>query len=176
MSLPRIFVLASILLGISLGPVSATSPFDTSVVQIAVNHTDSAITEKTIKRIYSSGTPREQLDFFKRLLRGTGVEADPKRAMGFLRRAAERGFAPAQHQMALYHIKGTKFVAKNVADAVKWYRKAAQQDYAVSQRILGRLLEQGRLVKKDYTEAGKWYLKAAAQGDRRAASLPWRVV
>jgi hypothetical protein len=50
-------------------------------------------------------------------------------------------------------------------DAVKWYRKAAEQGYLLAQSNLGVMYEKGRGVNKDNAEAVKWFQKAAKQGD-----------
>ena len=48
-------------------------------------------------------------------------------------------------------------VAQNYAEAVKWYRKAAEQGYAEAQFNLGVMYETGEGVAQDYAEALKWY-------------------
>ena len=53
-------------------------------------------------------------------------------------------------------------------EAVKWFRKAAEQGYADAQCDLGFMYEKGRGVPKDESEAVKWYRKAAEQGHERA--------
>ena len=53
---------------------------------------------------------------------------------------------------------------KNYTEAVKWYRKAAEQGHAGAQNNLGVCYENGYGVTKDYYEAVKWYRKAAEQG------------
>ena len=55
-------------------------------------------------------------------------------------------------------------VEKDEAEAVKWYRKAAEQESAVAQFYLGVMYANGRGVAKDEEEAVKWYRKAAANG------------
>jgi tetratricopeptide (TPR) repeat protein len=53
---------------------------------------------------------------------------------------------------------------EDYAEAVKWYRKAAEQGVADAQCYLGCMYDIGRGVKQDYAEAVKWYRKAAEQG------------
>ena len=53
---------------------------------------------------------------------------------------------------------------KDYAEAVKWYRKAAEQGNAEAQYMLGDCYRWGTGVTKDYAEAVKWYRKAADQG------------
>ena len=57
---------------------------------------------------------------------------------------------------------------KNYTEAVKWYRKAAEQGHAGAQNNLGVCYENGYGVTKDYYEAVKWYRKAAEQGHAQA--------
>ena len=56
-------------------------------------------------------------------------------------------------------------VTQDYSEAVKWYRKAAEQGYAQGQSNLGFMYEKGRGVTQDYSEAVKWYRKAAEQGE-----------
>jgi len=57
-----------------------------------------------------------------------------------------------------------KGVERDDAEAVKWFRKAAEQDYASAQNQLGMMYEQGRGVPRDYVKATEWYRKAAERG------------
>ncbi len=49
-------------------------------------------------------------------------------------------------------------------EAVKWYRKAAEQGNASAQNNLGGMYYRGQGVSQNYPEAVKWYRKAAEQG------------
>jgi TPR repeat protein len=59
-------------------------------------------------------------------------------------------------------------VEQDHAEAVKWYRKAAEQGHADAQNNLGFCYEKGWGVEQDYAEAVKWYRKAADHGNTRA--------
>ena len=61
-----------------------------------------------------------------------------------------------------------KGVLKDDKEAVKWYRKAADQGQARAQTSLGVMYSFGEGVPQDYKEAVKWYRKAANQGFARA--------
>lgn len=54
--------------------------------------------------------------------------------------------------------------AKNYAEAVKWYRQAAEQGHAAAQNNLGNCYYNGRGVTKNPDEAVAWWGKAAEQG------------
>lgn len=55
-------------------------------------------------------------------------------------------------------------VPQSDAEAVKWYRKAAEQGYMYGQYNLGGMYEAGLGVPRDDGEAVKWFRKAAEQG------------
>ena len=59
-------------------------------------------------------------------------------------------------------------VPQDDAEAVKWYRKAAEQGHADAQNNLGVMYASGRGVPEDAVEAVKWYRKAAGQGNADA--------
>jgi TPR repeat protein len=89
-------------------------------------------------------------------------EADRK-LLAEIRARAEIGDAQSQFELGSAFFSGTLGVAKDYAEAVKWYRKAADQNYAEAQFGLGFCYHEGEGVTKDYAEAVKWYRKAAEQ-------------
>ena len=77
------------------------------------------------------------------------------------------GDLEAQFELAQRYAVGNE-VRQNNAEAVKWYRKAAEQDYADAQFELARCYDTGCGVRKNDVEAAKWYRKAAEQGHGEA--------
>ena len=62
--------------------------------------------------------------------------------------------------------------SKNYSDALKYFRLAANENYAPAQDKLGWMYQNGWGVNRSYSEAYKQYQKAAGQGNREAqASL-----
>lgn len=57
---------------------------------------------------------------------------------------------------------------KDEAEAVRWYRKAADQGDVGAQLNLGVMYDNGQGVPKDEAEAYKWFLLAGAQGNESA--------
>jgi len=55
-------------------------------------------------------------------------------------------------------------VKQDHAEAVRWYRKIAEQGHAGGQCNLGFMYENGQSVKQVIAEAVRWYQKAAEQG------------
>ena len=59
-------------------------------------------------------------------------------------------------------------VAQSYEEAVKWYRKSADQGDADAQFNLGVCYDNGQGVAQSYKEAFKWYCKSADQGNSQA--------
>ena len=55
-------------------------------------------------------------------------------------------------------------VPENASEAVRGYRKAAEQGYADAQYLLGVMHRDGHGVIKDVVEAHAWFNVASAQG------------
>src|SRR5580692_4541515 len=91
-------------------------------------------------------------------------EADSKR-LAEIRVRAEKGDAQSQYELGAAFFFGNFGVAKDEVEAVKWYRKAADQSNDVAQFRLGECYHQGKGVARDFVEAVKWYRKAADQSN-----------
>ncbi len=95
------------------------------------------------------------------LLSGAAVSAAN---IAQLRQQAEAGDAQAQFQLAESYYRG-EGTARNYAQALKWYRTAAENGHAKAQYQMGYLHQHGpAMVDKDDSKAFEWYLKAAKQG------------
>jgi TPR repeat protein len=62
-------------------------------------------------------------------------------------------------------------VVADKAEAAKWFRKAADQNYPAAQYNMGVFYYNGDGVKKDFIEAYKWLLIARATGVAEADAL-----
>lgn len=88
---------------------------------------------------------------------------------------ANNGDVEAMHHLGVAYeygedeeVLGVLGIEKDLEEAVKWYRKAAEQGYAPAQDDLGDCYYFGDGVDVDYVEAAKWYRRAAEQGDQFA--------
>ena len=52
----------------------------------------------------------------------------------------------------------------NQEEGVRWFRKAAAQNYPAAQHRLGNCYYHGQGVRKDLVQSIQWYRRAAAQG------------
>lgn len=98
----------------------------------------------------------------------TVVLLTPEGGVGVL---ARLGRAPAQYRVARMYQDGTGGVPEDDAEAVKWYRQAADQGHADAQFTLGDMYLKGAEgVPQDFVEAYAWFNVAAASGDSDVAT------
>ena len=64
---------------------------------------------------------------------------------------------------------------QDYAQALDWYRKAAEQGNSDGQFNLASLLEHGQGTAVDVTQAVSWYRRAAEQGNSAAADAVKRL-
>ncbi|NBN78804.1 hypothetical protein GWI72_11045 [Microvirga tunisiensis] len=100
---------------------------------------------------------------------GATLDNLPPEAVGpmALRSAAAAGDPTAEFQIGVNYTEG-KGVEPDLAEAAKWYEKAAQKGLAPAQYRLASLYEKGRGVPKDLARAREWYVKAAEAGNAKA--------
>jgi hypothetical protein len=96
---------------------------------------------------------------------------DKRQEFSSLLARAEKGDAQSQRTMALVYEVGLYGVAKNDAEAVKWYRLAVDQGDAEAQVCLGVMYDYGEGVPKNDTKAVNWYRLAADQGNAEALEV-----
>jgi HJR/Mrr/RecB family endonuclease len=81
---------------------------------------------------------------------------------------------PASNIVECYKLGETAYNKEDYKNAAFWYRKTAEQGYAIGQNNLGLMYERGWGVPQDDKEAAIWYHKAAEQGNASAQkNLGW---
>jgi TPR repeat protein len=80
------------------------------------------------------------------------------------RALAENGDAEAQHFLGIGYAEGLGLLSKDEIEAVKWFRKAAEQNYPSAQCSLGTMYFEGKGVPKDLVQAHAWNNVAGANG------------
>lgn len=78
-----------------------------------------------------------------------------------LKERAESGDSDAQCELADMYLDGFG-MDQDYAEAMKWYRKAAEQNNPTGMYNLGAMYYNGEGVEEDWEEAFKWYEKAAS--------------
>lgn len=92
-----------------------------------------------------------------------GAEVPNQTPPALLRNKAETGNVEAAAELGDFYADGGGG-ATNSAEAVKWWRKAADQGDARSQLNLALWMEEGSKIPRDLVGAAKWYRKLAESG------------
>ena len=79
---------------------------------------------------------------------GIGVSQNDALGVDYFRRSADLGYGPAQIALAYYYETGT-FLAKDPAQALELYRKAARQGDPLAGWLAGRLYLLGPVALRD---------------------------
>ena len=91
------------------------------------------------------------------LLSAVAVAEDKPATFKEVEAAADAGDVKAQIRLGEWCL----YTLRDYTEAVKWFRKAAEQEYADAQWKLGAMHFHGVGVSKNDIEAMKWYRKAA---------------
>ena len=98
---------------------------------------------------------------------GLGIERDPAAALEWFRHAAGRGHKAAALNLSLVALGNRNEEAGEETGseaALKWYRVATGLDVATACYRIGKMFEQGKMVKPDPAQAVEWYRRALKQG------------
>ncbi|MGH7232319.1 MAG: tetratricopeptide repeat protein [Nitrospiraceae bacterium] len=98
------------------------------------------------------------------LVSGLGCASGESR----IRSQAEHGDAAAQHKLGSMYWFGAEGIQQNPAEAVRWYRLAADGGNTEAQVDLGILYTEGRGVPQNSSEALRLFRAAAEKGNARA--------
>jgi uncharacterized protein len=120
---------------------------------------------KWIGKAASQGHPEAQQLLGEMYLNGNGVTKNFDLGIKLMLLAAENGNAKAQFVMGLLMTKGK---GKNIAEAIRWYEKAAEQAFPDAMFNLGVIFRRGEGVSKDLIRSFKWFLLAKSLGFKGA--------
>lgn len=116
------------------------------------------------RRSADSGNPSAQYNLGLLQLRRGDLFPNTAEALQHLRDAAEQDHLGAQKELALRLGQ----IGPDLTQSAQWYRAAADQGDAESQRILGAMYANGVGLTADDRQAAYWYERAALQGDYQA--------
>lgn len=83
-----------------------------------------------------SGNPEAQYTLAHLLLKGSGMDADVRRALVWFARAAENGQRDACFELAIIYLEGN-YVPKDSGKALTWLTRAAVAGHVEAQYMLG---------------------------------------
>lgn len=165
----REIFLGLVLVLASLGAWGQKPPADCSLVVVSrlLNRDTGVCDTKIVEQMAKSGRTFEQKQMGLVSTLVIGPDYSVKDAFAWFQRAAQRGYAPAQVNLALMYSNGWG-TAVNFGAAQHWLREAASQHSARAYLNLGILYRQGKGVRQDDKEAFRWFQKGAEAGDSSA--------
>lgn len=162
MWVPAILIAFAILCGAPLCDAPARAAESVPFEQAVKSWKAEDYTPDRLLPYAQGGNPRAQtiLGFVHQ--RGHRGPYDIERAAYWFAKAADQGYAPAQHALAKLYLEQPRLKAGKDA-ALGLLRKAAEQGFAVAQVDLGLLYDHGRYVDRDRKAAAGWFRRAAEQ-------------
>lgn len=129
---------------------------------------------EALKRLKTQDDPVAMTLLAELYTHGFGVPHDPKKAIEWYRKAADKGSADAQFSLGLMALTGDGMPASE-EEAAKMFRKAADKGNAAAAYNLGLLYMQGRKIQQDMKQAAHWF-EIAAERDQEDAQYALAVL
>jgi TPR repeat protein len=147
------------------GPLGVTPPAISSIAssQITQPLANSIVPQNSSSSNVYEGGAEAQYTLGVSYAIGRGVAQDYATAVGYFRKAADKGYAQAQNYLGTMYENG-RGVAQDESIAADWYRRAADQGFAYAQNNLGEMYAIGKGVAQNESAAVNLFHKAAAQG------------
>lgn len=132
---------------------------------------DTAQAVKWFERAAAKGSPAAAFRLGMAYEKGLGTQKDRARARTNYVLAAERGHLKAMHNLAVMIVEDSSIPGRqpDYANAIPWFRKAAERGLRDSQYNLGVLYARGLGGPVNLAESFRWFALAANQGDKDAA-------
>jgi hypothetical protein len=111
----------------------------------------------------SPASPDTETVFWQSIMNST----DPKDYQDYLQQFPNGHFAAIARRRSAeeaVHRGMAAYDRQNYAEALGWWRQAADQGDALAETAIGAMYAEGYGVHQDYAEAVRWYRKAADQG------------
>ena len=141
----------------------ATSAHAAGIPEAAV-FLDSLRRYKAVRAAAVAGDAASQHALSQFYLNGEIVHQDSKKALYWLRRAADGGDASAKADLGRAFLEGLYDLVIDFSQALRWFRAAAAQGHAEGKIGVGWIYRYGLGVEEDFEEAVRWWTEVAHQG------------
>src|SRR5262249_27490313 len=111
---------------------------------------------KVVRELAEQGHTFEQNQLGIASVLAIGPDYTDKEALKWFERAAQRGYSPAEVNLAVMYANGWG-TPTNYGVALHWLHAAADQGFARAYTNLGILYLKGQGVHQDYAEAFRWF-------------------
>lgn len=124
-----------------------------------------------LQRAADAGSPEAQFELAKLYERGTGVEADPARALALYQAAAEQDFADAINDLGFLHYQGGLGLPANPQKALSFFERAADLRHPQAQFNFAALIDDGLIASKGPAESAHYLYAALRSGSSDVLKL-----
>lgn len=154
----------TLLQGLAFAQPASTPQCAVAVFNRTLPATAKVCDRETVARLAKDGRVFEQNQLGIASILMVGPNADVREAVSWFTKAAQRGYAPAQVNLAVLYANGWG-VPRNYGVALRWFHEAAAQRYPLAYFNLGELYLKGTGVRQDYAEALRYFQFGADAGD-----------
>lgn len=124
-----------------------------------------------LQRAADAGSPEAQFELAKLYERGTGVEADPAKALELYRAAAEQDFADAINDLGFLHYQGGLGLPANPQKALSFFERAADLRHPQAQFNFAALIDDGLIPSKGPQDSAHYLYEALRSGSSDVLNL-----
>ncbi len=124
-----------------------------------------------LNRAAEAGSPEAQFELAKLYERGTGVPADPARALELYQAAAEQGYADAINDLGFLHYQGGLGLPSNPKKALEFFERAADLRHPQAQFNFAALIDDGLIDSKGPEDAAYYLYSALRSGSSDVLKL-----
>lgn len=147
--------------------VDSSAPCTLAIVSRTQGPSENICDAKLVRGMAVHGHVFEQNQLGIAAMLAIGPDYSEQEALQWFARAAQRGYAPAQVNLAVMYANGWA-TPVNYGAAVRWLLEAANQRFPRAYYNLGVLYLNGQGVHRDYHEAFRWFEKGAEVHDSDA--------
>ena len=135
------------------------------LMRLVTKPSSSAMFEAQIRLAFDQIHTVTNMHFGLAYLKGKGVKKNPTKGFQYIKKTADRGYAPAQDLVGLMYFEG-KNVEKDIQKTCEYLKKSADAGYAPAQKAVFRMYLKRENVERDIEKAREYLIKAHKTGDR----------
>jgi TPR repeat protein len=124
-----------------------------------------------LQRAADAGAPEAQFELAKLYERGTGVDADPQKALALYQAAAAQNFADAINDLGFLHHQGGLGLPANPQKAYEFFQHAAELRHPQAQFNFAALIDDGLVPGKGPEDAAHFLYAALRSGSADVLDL-----
>ena len=127
-----------------------------------------------LKGAREKGSSLAAMKLARMYLSGDKIPKDVDLAISIFKELADKKNSEAQLQLGLIYYRGDEFVSKDMAQAISWFVRSANNNNPVAMEYLGAIYLDSKSVMRKTDKAKNWFEKAKKNGGKNAdAYIGW---